>query len=71
MKILYRTAQDGPASYSVYTADGRLVRTVDLGVVKTGEQEIHADLRDLDAATYFIRLSSGGNDAVTKVSLVR
>jgi hypothetical protein len=55
----------------LYNQSGELVRTIQAGLLHSGQNLVRVQCDDLSAGIYFIQLKSGSNSAVTKILLLK
>lgn len=71
VKILFKNPSTANVSVRIYDLAGHLLKSVNVGVVKTGEQEFELSTTDIERGSYLVQLITGNTSQSAKLVIVR
>jgi hypothetical protein len=66
-RIEFTLTDASKVSMSMYNLSGRLVKSIDLGELTTGNHEINLSVRDYPSGTYILRINTGNKSSSGKI----
>ena len=67
--VAFTTAKPGPVTISLYNLFGELVKTIDMGILPSGNHELTLDASTLAAGIYFLKLQANSAISTKKIAL--